>query len=117
MSSRLRSITSSTRRREFSGKFSRTLNTWHEHIRERPLQEIKFVTWNTRALLHHRPDVRRKKAAKLKLFCRGAGAVALQEVHGCMGLGQTCSGSSMTSRSRRRASPHCTRTMLVVWSR
>eukprot|EP00959_Pyramimonas_sp_CCMP1952_P082455 1723105-Pyramimonas_sp.AAC.1 len=82
MSSRLLSTTSSTRMREFSGRFSRTLNTWHEKIRERPLQEIKFVTWNTRALLHHKPDVRRKKAAKLKLFCRGAGVVALLEVLG-----------------------------------
>eukprot|EP00959_Pyramimonas_sp_CCMP1952_P351070 7354571-Pyramimonas_sp.AAC.1 len=41
-----------------------------------------MMTWNTRALLHHKPDVRRRKAAKLKQFCSGAGVVALQEVHG-----------------------------------
>eukprot|EP00959_Pyramimonas_sp_CCMP1952_P156228 3267324-Pyramimonas_sp.AAC.1 len=41
-----------------------------------------MMTRNTRALLHHKPGIRRKKAAKPKSFCRGAGVVALQEVHG-----------------------------------
>eukprot|EP00959_Pyramimonas_sp_CCMP1952_P033262 698008-Pyramimonas_sp.AAC.1 len=70
--------------RKSSGVVSSTLDTWHENYRAYPAAHIQITSWNGRALLHHRPEVRRKKFRKLALMRRRQANICLQEVHGTL---------------------------------
>eukprot|EP00959_Pyramimonas_sp_CCMP1952_P228828 4784413-Pyramimonas_sp.AAC.1 len=70
--------------RKSSEVFSSTLDTWHEHYRAYPAAQIQSTSWNGRALLHHKPEVRRKKFRKLATMCRRQAIICLQEVHGTL---------------------------------
>eukprot|EP00959_Pyramimonas_sp_CCMP1952_P351389 7362498-Pyramimonas_sp.AAC.1 len=78
------SILASIRNKKSSGVFSSTLDTWHENFRAFPAALIQITSWNGRALLHHKPEVRRKKFKKLALMCRRQAIICLQELHGTL---------------------------------
>eukprot|EP00959_Pyramimonas_sp_CCMP1952_P218058 4560714-Pyramimonas_sp.AAC.1 len=69
-------------RTQCNGRFNRTLQVWKEDFKRGIPQQVAFMTWNTRALLHHDMGLRTNKFNKLREFCKNMSIAALQEVHG-----------------------------------
>eukprot|EP00959_Pyramimonas_sp_CCMP1952_P173484 3625467-Pyramimonas_sp.AAC.1 len=80
---RIRPMLHSMRSRtQCNGRFIRTLQVWKEDFKRGVPQQLAFMTWSTRALLHQDMGLRTNKFNKLREFCKNMSIVALQEVHG-----------------------------------
>eukprot|EP00959_Pyramimonas_sp_CCMP1952_P302719 6334143-Pyramimonas_sp.AAC.1 len=75
-------MVSFTRRRKYGGRFNSIWQPWHEDLSFLSSVAPSFITWNTRALLHHLPSTRKIKCARLAEMIRPHAMIALQETHG-----------------------------------